>query len=139
LSGFTPETRAYANGHLFISAVRPEDGSELALEQYSELSPTDKASYSQRKVLVPAGDDVWLDGQRTNVTNLVHGPARAWSSFPLMLANASGPQVAHSRVLRVKSAEATVTEADGTRWFLATAGAAQTGTMVGWVREKGHS
>lgn len=138
LTGFAPATGAYASGHLFISAVRPDDGSELTLEQYNALPAPDKASYSQRKVLAPAGEDVWLDGQAANASNLIHGPAPAWSDFPLKLANASGPAVSHSRVLRAKSVEATALEADGIRWFRATAGGGPAGTMEGWVREKDH-
>ncbi|MCE7031996.1 calcium-binding protein [Lysobacter sp. GX 14042] len=138
LTGFTPATRAYADGRLFISAVRPDDGSEITLEQYNALSAANKAGYSYRKVLEPAGEDVWVDGQATNASNPIYGPAFVWSDFPLKLANASDPVVSHSRVLRARSVEATALEADGTRWFRATAGGGSAGTMEGWVREKDH-
>ena len=137
LTGFISATRMYANGHVFLAAVRPHDGSELTLEQYNALPAADKASYSQRKVLVPSEGEIWLDGRLANSSNLVQGPARAWSDFPLKLANTTGPAVTHSRVLRLKSAETVTCGEEGGRWFRAIAGG-PTGTVDGWVRESGH-
>lgn len=139
LSGFTAATRAYANGNLFLSAIRPSDGSELTLEQYNALATdAQKNAYTQRKVLVPVAGGVWLDRNTSNASNLVQGPARIWSDFPLKVANASGDAAAHSRIVPIKSADATTQETDGTRWFRAEAGGGTTGSLSGWVREKDH-
>src|SRR5690606_34158303 len=99
----------------------------------------DKSAYTQRKVLVPATGDIWLDSSAANASNVVQGgTARVWSQFPLQVANATGDSAEHSRTIAIKSAESTTAEPDGTRWFLADAGGGTTGTLQGWVREKDH-
>ncbi len=133
--GFNSTTRAYGDGRIFISAVNPTDGSELTLEQFNALS--DKSAYTQRKLLSPTAE-VWLDREAADRFNTVSTPAKAWSQFPLQVANATGDSAEHSRIIAIKSAEATTAEADGTRWFLADAGGGATGTLQGWVREKDH-
>ncbi|MFT4256659.1 MAG: calcium-binding protein [Pseudoxanthomonas sp.] len=138
LGNITMATRTYPNGNVFISAVRPSDGNELTLEQFNALAKDDQNTYSQRKVLVPAAGDVWLDMNAANASGTVQGPTRVWSSFPLKITNASGDAVEHSRVVTIKSAEAITKEANGTRWFLAEAGGGATGSLRGWVREKDH-
>ena len=135
LGNITMATRTYPNGSIFISAINPTDGSELTLEQFNALA--DKSPYSQRKVLTPT-TEVWLDRSVADRFNTVPTPARVWSQFPLQVSNASGDAAEHSRIMAIKSAEATSAEPDGTRWFLADAGGGATDTLQGWVREKDH-
>ncbi|MEN1928109.1 calcium-binding protein [Luteimonas sp. MJ250] len=138
LGVITMATRTYPNGSIFITAVNPSNGNELTLEQYNALPNADQGAYSQRKVLTPAAGDIWLDRNAANASDMVQGPARVWSEFPLTVANAAGEATEHSRVVAIKSVEATAKDADGTRWLLADAGGGTTGTLQGWVREKDH-
>lgn len=139
LRGFSSTTRSYGNGNLFIAAVNPSSGSELSLEQYEALSSAEQRTYTQRKVLVPADGDVWLDRNAANQAGLVQGPNRVWSQFPLSVANVSGDPAEHARTVATKSAEATAADAEGTRWFEVDAGGGATGTLHGWVCESGHA
>lgn len=137
-AGFVSATRTYADGRIFISAINPANGDELGLEALEALSSTAKRAYTRRKLLTPAAGDAWLERNTANALNTVTGPARLWSDFPLKVANATGDAAEHSRVVPIRSADATTKETDGTRWFRAEAGGGTTGSLSGWVREKEH-
>lgn len=134
-SGFVAATRTYGDGRIFLAAVSAA-GEEITLDELNALS--DSSTHPRRKLLTPTGGEVWVERSTVDVRGSVSISSRAWSSFPLQVANAQGDAVAHSRVIPVNSAESMVTEADGTRWFQIDAGTTSGGMVRGWARESGH-
>lgn len=53
--------------------------------------------------------------------------------------SASGPEVAHPRVVPIRALGEAVTEEDGTRWWNVEAGDSNGDSVQGWVREKDHA
>lgn len=139
LTGYTTATRTYSNGNV-LSRVVNANGNAIEVDAYNALSAAGKAAYTQREVVVPSGDAVWVKRGMLGEGPLMTGRSlEAWSGFPLTAGDATGPQAAVPRVVAVKSLEEIATEADGTCWWRLVVGTSDGSGRAGWAREKGQA
>lgn len=96
-------------------------------------------SYSHREVIVPNGEDVWVErGSLGEGGALPAGGLSGWSAFPLQVKNASAPEAEHLYVLSRSELEATgdadrAVDPEGNKWWRVAVGSGG-----GWVCERGH-
>ncbi len=134
LSGYDKATRSYGNGSV-LSRILDADGNAIALDAYNAL--TDKSAYTEREVMVPSGDPVWVMRSMLDDRPLTTDRTMdAWSRFPLQASNTTGPQAAWPRVVAIKTVDNTAVEEDGTRWWQVDVGTDDGRGRSGWAREK---
>ncbi len=139
LTGYVSATRTYANGSV-LSRVVDGDGTAIDVEAFNALSKANQAAYTQREVVLPTGDAVWVERGMLGEGPLMTGRSlQAWSGFPLRTTGSTGPKADFPRVVPVKMLNEVTTEHDGTRWWKVMVGASDGSGNEGWAREKGQA
>ncbi len=130
-------TRIYGGQHHLLR-ILDAAGNGISLAEYNALDAAAKAGYTDREVMAPAGEPIWVEASRLRDDRVSGQETPAWSRFPLQAGNGDGPVARFPRAVPLSDLDPPVTEADGTRWWQVEVAGEDGNDSLGWAREKEH-